>query len=727
MSKKIGKKDILQILTSVKKGEIKKALSEAKRCVEMAGLWESLDLLSTHERTYRAMIQYMSLDMDSEERNRSLYNIKEDLLRIADKLLLKEELETPRPGLESSLYTAAVRTRQYMSSSISIEKLLTDISASSSAEDSFSLIDELFTLISTTQHLTPNQTRSLDKYLKGSYGSNDVKAMILSALGLANLYYYDTSKLLLLLSHISYEDAQLRARRLTGIYLTLWRHPSRIGLSKEIELRIKVFLDTDDNMEQMRKVSRAILSARDTQRINEKVQQDIISELQKLQSDLRHRFPNQADLSDILNPEKNPEWEDLIKNSSLSESLKELGDIQAEGGDVMMTAFSNLKNFSFFRKPGNWLLPFDSSHPDLNVNNGINKEYMEMIADAADFLCDADKYSLALAMNRMPESQGKIMLEQMKQQFAQYIEDKKTSFSKDTESEMSIQTTLYIRSLSRLVNLFPHPGLRLPNPFKKSVIPMELPFIGNYFSNHDDLEYISEFLFSRGYYDEALPLLLRLESIEESSYLLLEKIGFALQNLSRLNEALEYYLRVEDLATHPSVWLLKKIASIYHSQGKHSESAIYWQRLSNQKPDDTYYVMQLANALYDAGEIEEALKNYYKADYLRGSSEKTWRPIAWCEYLMGNYEKSQLYYDRLLTMGDLYSDLLNAGHLALARGRIDNAIELYRRAAVNHPEGLDGLLKVFISDSEILQNTGIEPETLSMLADKIAYMYESPR
>ena len=65
--------------------------------------------------------------------------------------------------------------------------------------------------------------------------------------------------------------------------------------------------------------------------------------------------------------------------------------------------------------------------------------------------------------------------------------------------------------------------------------------------------------------------------------------------------------------------------------------------LDAMKPDDVKTTMHLANALLDAGKTQEALKKYYKADYLSGGYAKTWRPIAWCEFLEGHYDKAQLY------------------------------------------------------------------------------------
>ena len=45
--------------------------------------------------------------------------------------------------------------------------------------------------------------------------------------------------------------------------------------------------------------------------------------------------------------EENPEWAELLDKSGISDKLKELQEIQEDGGDVMMVTFSKLKTFPF--------------------------------------------------------------------------------------------------------------------------------------------------------------------------------------------------------------------------------------------------------------------------------------------------------------------------------------------------------------------------------------------
>lgn len=718
MPSKIDITDIHSILRHVKQGRLKDALDTAKRCAVALGFWQQLDILSTHERTYRAITEYMDKDLDTRQRSRSLARIKEDLLRFADQVMLDMNVREPRAGQEGNIYTAEVRTRR-LAQPTTMAKLVADI-ANADNDRRYAIIDELFMRIVTTQHLEHTDEETLRSLLADIKSDADATAMAVSALGIANLYYYDRAKLLLLLNVPDNESPELLSRRLVGIYLTLWRHPSRIAFDPEIGEHLEALLDDPYILESMRKVAFAFLGSRDTQRINNKMQQEIIPELQKLQSDFTRRFQTRTDLSELMDPEKNPEWDDILSKSGLRDSLQELGNMQQQGGDVMMLAFSNLKNFPFFHRAGNWLLPYSPEHPALRQIRQSNPKMLQILNESVDFLCDPDKYSLGLVMERMSSSRLSMMLDQLHQQFEQYREDKKTTLAKDTEPSINIFITLYVRSLSRLVSLFPHQGLRMPDPFASAINPANLPFLGSRMKEEKDLCAVSEFLFSRGYYDEVLPVLHQLEKLSATSDLY-EKIGYCLQMTGDTENALANYSKAEILSTNPSTWLLNKLANLHRALGHHSEAVRYWQRLDNASPDDPKVTMQLANSLFDAGDIEGALKKYYKADYLRGGSERTWRPIAWCEFMLGHYDKAQVQYDRLLSDTAESGDLLNAGHLTLARGDFSGAIDLYTRAAHTHKDGVEEFLKLLAADADILSKHGLDAEAQALLADRISF------
>lgn len=59
---------------------------------------------------------------------------------------------------------------------------------------------------------------------------------------------------------------------------------------------------------------------------------------------------------ELLGNEMNPEWQNMLSNSSLGKKMEEFSELQQEGADVMHSTFVHLKHFPFFRELGNWFM-----------------------------------------------------------------------------------------------------------------------------------------------------------------------------------------------------------------------------------------------------------------------------------------------------------------------------------------------------------------------------------
>ncbi|MDE7154851.1 MAG: hypothetical protein K2N79_01010, partial [Muribaculaceae bacterium] len=74
-------------------------------------------------------------------------------------------------------------------------------------------------------------------------------------------------------------------------------------------------------------------------------------------------------MADISELEENPEWMEVLEKSGVADRLKEMTEIQEEGGDVFMSTFSNLKNYTFFNEISNWFLPFPAESSGVTAEN----------------------------------------------------------------------------------------------------------------------------------------------------------------------------------------------------------------------------------------------------------------------------------------------------------------------------------------------------------------------
>lgn len=80
----------------------------------------------------------------------------------------------------------------------------------------------------------------------------------------------------------------------------------------------------------------------------------------------------------------NPEWEEWIDRSGITDKLRELGELQMSGADVYMSTFSQLKQFPFFRKISHWFYPFDPQYQDIAKLSLGNDEQKNLSAQHFD-------------------------------------------------------------------------------------------------------------------------------------------------------------------------------------------------------------------------------------------------------------------------------------------------------------------------------------------------------
>lgn len=106
----------------------------------------------------------------------------------------------------------------------------------------------------------------------------------------------------------------------------------------------------------------------------------------------------------------NPEWQKDMEQ--MNKQMRELGELQMEGADTYMTAFSQLKTFSFFQEAAHWFYLFSLKVPDLyRIYKGktfSEKSLLGLMISSPAF-CDSDKYSFCLATQSLPHDQQTFM------------------------------------------------------------------------------------------------------------------------------------------------------------------------------------------------------------------------------------------------------------------------------------------------------------------------------
>ncbi|MBR6637003.1 MAG: hypothetical protein IKK97_06090, partial [Phascolarctobacterium sp.] len=118
-------------------------------------------------------------------------------------------------------------------------------------------------------------------------------------------------------------------------------------------------------------------------------------------------------------------------------------------------------------------------------------------------------------------------------------------------------------------------------------------------------------------------------------------------------------------------------------------------------------------------QYDEAFARFYKVEYLKPSSLRAIRAIAWCSFVTGKDEQAREYYKRLTEMpSPSFEDFLNAGHVEWVTNNNAQAIEYYNKA--KEICGDKKLADTLINDKEILFNRGVSKIELQLLIDLIS-------
>lgn len=538
-------------------------------------------------------------------------------------------------------------------------------------------------------------------------------AHIVSALTLSLLGYFDSYKLLALLDIYEADISEkMSARAMVGIILALNHHPQRAMDNYEIKERLLLLEDSIIAYRRIREIILSIIRTRDTDRISTKMQEEVLPEIMKIRPEIMEKMRNiSPDLSESGAIENNPEWEELLDKSGLTEKMRELSELQTDGADLMMVAFSNLKQFPFFNSASNWFIPFVASHSSIKAGE-TERNIIEKIMEIGKNVCDSDKYSLAIALGKMPENQKNMMLAQLDAQFSQISEEMKDKALKSSAPEFDEEVTKVLRDLYRFFKLF-RKKEGFEDPFKNPFNFLDIPVIGQIASDSEIVSLVGEFYFSRKYYPEALALMniLIQESPDEPS--LWEKIGFCYQSMKFYEKALEAYTRAE-LLKAPGSWLLKRIAFSYKKTGNFPLALEYYNRLLEKDPENLNLIINAGYCALKAGKQDEALKQYYHANYIDPDNINIYRAIAWGEFLNGNKEKSENYYNKILDSNPESSDFLNIGHLYASKGELQKALEFYKKAM---NDDYEAFRKAFLEDFDILRKVGLDKRSLFIILD----------
>lgn len=715
-----------RIVGSLDSKELKNAFDFLQGLIAGSREYSFQDRLDELQDTYKYMLRYR-VEGAKDPMQDQIYNNL-----IASSYELADIVKQKALGVESPLayYSHRRILQREVTNYDQLHQILKSTTSSLAAPQSGIVVDRqqaestltlLFHKIWTSNALNTAEAASVKELLNDRELPSMVGCQIVSALMLGLQAAFDKEKLQLLFDAAHIKVDEIRYRALICILLTLYIYRRRTALYPQIADRLAALAEEFPGFTKaIRTITLRFILARETEKITRKLQDEIIPEMMKLSPKISQKISLKDITPEQLGEEMNPEWQDMLSNSSLGKKMEEFSELQQEGADVMHSTFVHLKHFPFFKELSNWFLPFTIEHSAFG--NRLDKNYSEKglldsMSEAA-FMCNSDKYSLYFSMMQLPEEARKMMMGQFGSQASEMIQQTKEELI-SKRGKLEIISGQYIQDLYRFFKLFPG-HLDFDDIFTFALDLHNLPILQPYISDEESLITIAEYYLHKNYFVDALTVYNRLSAKSQNNDILFQKAGYCKQMNGDLRGALEAYLRA-DLLNPDSKWVIRRIAGCYRTLKQPEEALRYYHRYETFNPDDLSVQISIGHCHLELKNYSEALKYYFKVDYLDHKSTKALRPIAWCSFLTGKYDQARNYYKKIMDSQPNTQDFLNAGHTEWALQNIKGALAFYKKAVEQEYGNFSKFHEQFNQDIPDLLVAGIEEEEVPLMLDQLRY------
>jgi len=721
--------------------KLKPAFDLLGKMIAANGLGEFSDQLLDLEQNYRFMLKYTVEGITDPERQKIYQHLLLSTFELADQcadsLLLKfsASLEYQKKRGFSRMMLEKIPEYFSQLETFHLENELRSLIDSAGTEQKGEQEEEIHhqKLINLFYHfwfknkLSQEEISAFKNFLENPHFPVHEKAFLVTAITLAQLHFFDEQKVMLLFEAYDSLEDEVSQRALTGLLITLYRFDRRIFLFPAITARMELLSEKSTFRLHLEKILLQLIGSRETEKIQKKLQDEILPEMMKLSPNLRNKLSLEAMLGDALNEDKNPEWRDIFKDSpGFMDKMEELSEMQMKGADIFMTSFSNLKSFPFFSELTNWFIPFYPLHPQLVGSSSEedfadNQKLFDLLLKTP-VLCNSDKYSFCFSMQTIPAEYKKMMFDNLSAEFDQLLEAEKEDEMMAQDKKAEAVSGQYIRDLYRFFKL--HPQREGFEDIFSWTFDFHNKTVFRNLLKEDSqlLRNIAEFYFAKNYYQDAAEIYeILLKELEEAE--LNQKLAFCYQKMDQFELALSYYLKA-DLFDQNRTWNHKKIALCYRHLKKPDLALEYYLQAVALEPDNLAIHISIGHCRMELKQYDEALKSYFKVEYLSPGNKKIWRPIGWCSLLVGKKQQSELYFKKLIDDAPNKFDLMNMGHVQWCMGNRKMALDYYKQSINDAEMSENEFMEAFHEDIEHLLRQGVDAEDVPIMLDQLRYSLE---
>ena len=729
------KKTYNKIASNLHDRKILDAIDKIRLLISESGKEYFADMLEQQSVTYENILKHSFSAAKDPEREKVYFFLIRNLLEIADEL--QESILTEKdPGNIFSLKRQLQRSRRverkealaYLES-LTYNTELADILQGIKADGDDTIVSredalvKVFNIIWLSDKYSESEMELLIAACKSEKLPWHDKCLIVSSLTLSLLRYFDTNKFSLLFRFVNAHEEFIWQRAMAGLFLGFLKYNDRFYLYptlKEQTLELHNFYNIEKNIEALLV---QFTKTRETESVSKKWKEEILPRMMKLRPKIEEKLDLENIFKDEFGEDKNPDWETVFEDApDFLDKLQEFTEMQMEGMDVFMSAFSQLKNFPFFQKISNWFVPFyhenQSIQPYLKgSDDGVDLTPLVQKLEQTHFMCNSDKYSFCINLGMIPEQQKNMMMNMASAEMDSVSEVEKGDDLINEFAKIKSIYTQYFQDLYRFYKLHPWRKefedvfLMEPNVF-------ENPFLKNILADPKTIRNIAEFYFDKKFYPYALKIFISLLERDRSNIELFEKIAFCYENIGDFENALDYYKRA-DIIESGRLWIVKKLALNSKFLNRWEDALTYYREAEKQSPDDLKIQANIGQCLIHLEEYEEALKYYFKVEVLAPENQKIRRPLAWCSFLIGKFDTARDYLERLLqnNPGNRY-DLMNLGHVYWCMKQDEKALEYYTKS-LKEAKSIRDFENSFHEDRRHLIRNGISAFDIDLMLEYI--------
>ena len=711
-------------------GHLVEALSRLADVSRNLGDWEVTSAVEKLQDTYNAMLRFMAEGMADTASSDVVDSITSETLALTMRLSRRMAME-----LGSEIYFSTARSvlchkeesisklvKEYSDELNRLDEDYESLTNPRRTERAEQILRDIFNRVWVTHPLSADDFTAVNELVSPAFPRH-ARALVISAVALGHLNYYDTKRLAWLFSrYVEYHASEpsLALRALVEAMVCMLRYRRR-PVSKTVRDVIESARELPEWDKDFASVAIELMRAVRTEDISAKMKDGFLNNLNDLDAELREKIKGGEIDLESLAAEMNPEWADEINHSNLGKSLREMAEIQAEGGDVFMLSFSQMKRFPFFHDLSNWYLPFYESHSAVVAADNDEGVISSLLAKMP-VLCDSDKYSLILSLTSIPATQRDQLAAALKMQAEQMAEQLSEVDKASGEGWRRSFVNKYVQNIYRTVNLF-RSKADLFNPFTIDGLPDILQIKALEGNPGDPLLYetIAQFYFKNHHWMPAIKAFDYLDKTQLPDGRRAQQKGYAYEKIGELTKALESYEEAEMLSGE-SEWILRRLAKTLSRTYNFERASFYYKKLSELYPDDSKIALDYADVLMDLKETEKAEQEYHKAVYLVPDSPQALRGLAWAQFMNRKFDRSAETYDRIISLGGERDDYMRYAFVKWGQKDFQQSITLLRLAMQDNPDSLKSLDFEIYRYRDELARAGIDYKFGSLLAESVRYL-----